>query len=89
VPSLLSRIQHYIPAEVAFVCKFWLENLNLASHEADPLDDALLEFCKNKILRWIEVYSILGCLPYVVAGLRGIHSWFSVRRYYLLLGDWH
>lgn len=78
VPDLRETVQRFIPAEVAFACKFWLDSLLRTTSDNLDLITSLTEFCCKHILSWLETCSLIGALPHVLGGLQRLHSFFEV-----------
>jgi hypothetical protein len=85
VPDLSARIAHVISPVLAYACKYWLLHLKQASIDNASLIQMIRTFTTRHILNWIEVCSILNCLPAALSGLRNLPTWPAVSVYLLYL----
>jgi hypothetical protein len=80
IPDLPIRLEILVSPELAYACKSWFTHLSLSSKDDGLLLKAFHLFCKEPILYWIEVCSLLGVLPESLRGLRNVHSTLQVRQ---------
>jgi hypothetical protein len=59
VNDLSARIKESLPPHVQYACRHWASHVAQATFSND-LVDLLDEFCRKKILNWLEVCSLLG-----------------------------
>jgi hypothetical protein len=79
IEDLKSLVTYFIPAHLQYACRFWSTHLL----ENEPSEDSELrrlleEFCKKKLLSWIETMSILKQMYYAKDILPRVHSWTTV-----------
>jgi hypothetical protein len=61
----LQGIEHHLPPELQYACRYWAEHLCQCLDQVSQLEKAFL-FLKTHFLHWLEVMSILGNLSEVV-----------------------
>jgi hypothetical protein len=62
VPDLPARIARCVPEALRYACVSWPVHLVASDTVSETMPAALLDFCTNHLLRWIEVLSLLGGL---------------------------
>ncbi|EGN94359.1 hypothetical protein SERLA73DRAFT_162987 [Serpula lacrymans var. lacrymans S7.3] len=74
IHDLAERLKENISPPLGYACKFWADHV----HATCP-NDKLLSLVKNvvdtKLLYWLEVISLLGCVPLVSPSLLKIARW--------------
>jgi hypothetical protein len=60
VPDLPARIARYVPAAVRYACVAWPMHLVGSGSVSGTVSAALLDFCTEHLLHWLEVLSLLG-----------------------------
>jgi hypothetical protein len=55
-------LQDAAPAELRYACVHWAAHLSQARSPGSLLHDELTKFCKEHILHWIEVMSLISRL---------------------------
>jgi hypothetical protein len=78
IDDLGERREKYIGGGLEYACKSWAKHLSFVSSRGDHLGDVLrlLEcFFKHKLLPWLEVLSIIGCLGSAVYSLCDVKGW--------------
>jgi hypothetical protein len=74
-----SLVEELVPAHVRYACRFWTAHLVEIDQSRDQaLLRVLEDFCKKKLLQWLEVQSYAGYLNEARAMLSGAHSWAKV-----------
>lgn len=71
VENLSGRCDKQIPLELRYACEHWTTHLSEANHADEILIKELEVFCKQHLLHWVEVLSLLGRL---IAGQQGLPS---------------
>ena len=54
-----TSIQHYIPAELNYACRYWVHHLVQCAGFTEMIQDAFL-FLRTQFLHWVEAMSLLG-----------------------------
>jgi hypothetical protein len=58
----LSHVDDYIPAQLRYACRYWVDHLRRAGTE--PYDnDGVHEFLKTHFLHWLEAISLMKQMP--------------------------
>jgi hypothetical protein len=78
VPDLPARIARCVPEAVRYACVSWPVHLVASETVSETISAALLDFCANHLLHWLEVLSLLGELSSVCEHLPRIMEWFQV-----------
>jgi hypothetical protein len=63
VPDLKEKVANTFPPEVQYACRHWASHLLAAERGNAMLEQAVYEFMSKGVLSWIEVTSLLGCVP--------------------------
>ncbi|KAG6325930.1 hypothetical protein ID866_13159, partial [Astraeus odoratus] len=74
IEDLDMRIQRYISPHLAYACKFWADHVEGVKFNYG-LGREVEEFCKEKILFWMEVLSLLQRMNSAPRMLAGIAKW--------------
>jgi hypothetical protein len=83
VRDLPARIAQYVPEAVRYACVSWPMHLVGSSSVSATVSAALLDFCTEHILNWLEVLSLLGEQSSVGNYLPKITSWCQVNLLYV------
>jgi hypothetical protein len=78
VPDLSARLAQSVPEGVRYACLFWPKHLASSHSVSETVLGALLDFCTNHLLHWLEVLSLLGVLSYAGECLPPIIAWCQV-----------
>jgi hypothetical protein len=78
VPDLSARIARCVPEALRYACVSWPVHLVASDTESETVSAALLDFCTNHLLHWLEVLSLLGELSSACEHLPRIMQWFQV-----------
>ncbi|KAI0329373.1 hypothetical protein GY45DRAFT_1371671 [Cubamyces sp. BRFM 1775] len=78
IPDLLANISHHIPPALQYACKYWTRHLCGAEVSEDLLT-ALEEFCKFRLLHWLEALSLLGCVDDAVDALQSVQAFLNTQ----------
>jgi hypothetical protein len=78
ITDLALRVQKYAPGSVRYACTFWLVHLTASENPSDSTFITLLEFCREHLLHWIELLSLLSRLPAAADQLPNAISWCQV-----------
>jgi hypothetical protein len=60
LPDLESVLQGVVPAELRYACMNWAAHLAQATSPKSCLRDELTKFCKEHLLHWFEVMSLIS-----------------------------
>ncbi|KAI0329382.1 hypothetical protein GY45DRAFT_1337561 [Cubamyces sp. BRFM 1775] len=77
IPDLLARISQHIPPALQYACKYWTRHL-CEAEVGEELLTALEEFCKFRLLHWLEVLSLLGCVDGAVMALQSVQAFLNL-----------
>jgi hypothetical protein len=78
ISDLPARIARYVPEAVHYACVSWPVHLNASGSVSVSVSAALLEFCTNHLLHWLEVLSLLGEISTAVKHLPETMAWCQV-----------
>ncbi|KAI0323708.1 hypothetical protein GY45DRAFT_1341260 [Cubamyces sp. BRFM 1775] len=78
IPGVLARISQHIPPALQYACKYWTRHLCEAEVGEDLLT-ALEEFCKFRLLHWLEALSLLGCVDGAVDALQSVQAFLKTQ----------
>ncbi|KAL4733373.1 WD domain protein [Aspergillus similis] len=67
----LQAIQHYLPPELQYSCRYWIHHLTHCESPAGQ-NNTVLTFFKEHFLHWVEAMSILGNISEVVQGITAL-----------------
>src|SRR5262249_38289326 len=86
VDDLSGKISKYLPPDVQYACRHWATHLCNASKDnsdadQDRLVDALGEFSRHLLIRWIEALSLLGYVMEAIKALGQAQEWLGVSGY--------
>jgi hypothetical protein len=80
-PDIDKRIKN-ISTYLSYFCRFWAEHLQEIASEthlnSGPLLQGLREFLDNRLLCWLEVMSLLGCVDVAATELALLAKWCRV-----------
>jgi hypothetical protein len=76
--NLPSRIAQSVPEAVRYACVAWPVHIVACGTVSGMVSAALLDFCTNHLLHWLEVLSLLGELPLARKHLPRITEWCQV-----------
>jgi hypothetical protein len=78
VEDLARIVNEHVPPHVQYACAFWFAHAveNEPNAEVQRL---LCVFCKEKLLAWVEVMSLMNRLHLAMQILLTMHSWAKVR----------
>ncbi|KAG8943379.1 hypothetical protein FRC03_002532, partial [Tulasnella sp. 419] len=62
VENFTEKAQKAIPPHIRYACYHWASHLHFAPQDNEGLIQSLEIFCSTKLLNWIEVLSLFGCL---------------------------
>jgi hypothetical protein len=75
IKDLESLIKEHVPEHVRYACEHWTEHLAENEPTDDPVLRQLLEdFCKEKLLPWIELQSLMRSVDYARRALARVYS---------------
>ncbi|CAE6433698.1 unnamed protein product, partial [Rhizoctonia solani] len=69
-----TRIAKYISPTLSYACRYWAQHL-LSSPALVNTQDMLLEFLSNRLLFWMEVLSLSGCIGIGASMIRQVQTW--------------
>ncbi|OSC98311.1 WD40 repeat-like protein [Trametes coccinea BRFM310] len=73
IPGLSDMIDEHISPALEYASTYWLRHLVL-SDVSEELLSALEEFCKTRIIHWLETLSLLGRVDIAAEALRSTQS---------------
>jgi hypothetical protein len=76
--ELGERLDGHAPHELRYACKFWAVHLAQAGEPDVSLLIQLDTFCREHILHWIELLSLVGTLSVMDDYLPGVFKWCQV-----------
>lgn len=74
IPNIELLIREHIPHELQYACKYWTYHLDKAN-ELNSLIDDVTHFLSTSLLYWLEVMSLLECVPVCYTGFTNIRNW--------------
>jgi hypothetical protein len=81
IPDIDKRIEN-ISSYLSYSCRFWAEHLQEIASETmvdhGPLLEGLREFLYHRLLCWLEVTSLLGCVDVAATELALLAKWCRV-----------
>lgn len=77
VPDLKSQIEKNISSELFYASRYWADHLKLAA-SSDTLRSILEEFLSQRLLFWMEVLNLNGCMVIGVFELVEAQTWLTV-----------
>jgi len=78
IVDLHERITIHIPQELQYACKNWILHIIPDSTPNEQLESLLRDFFRSRLLPWIEVMGLLGCLNAANQALTHLHNWLRV-----------
>jgi hypothetical protein len=78
IRDLPSRIARSLPDAVRYACVYWPVHLVSSGPLSEIVSVALLDFCMDHLLHWLEVLSLLGELASAIKHLPRVISWCKV-----------
>jgi hypothetical protein len=69
----MQSIDHHLPAELQYACRYWAEHLTLCQDPVSELANAF-SILKVHLLHWVEAMSILGLLSEVIVVMKRLQS---------------
>jgi hypothetical protein len=79
VVNLHNTLDRCAPHELQYACKFWAIHLAKAGKPGDSLLTQLDRFCREHLLHWIELLSIMRTLSVMDECLSMVFGWYQVR----------
>jgi hypothetical protein len=77
--DLGERLDRHAPHELRYACKFWAVHLTKAGEPESSLLTVLDTFCREHLLHWIELLSLMRALPVMDDFLLMVFGWCKVR----------
>jgi hypothetical protein len=84
IPDLASRLEEYVPEALSYSCQYWVEHVKLASNKDANLLHLVHEFCRNHVLRWLEVMSLKRVAGDGIVGFLQLRDWLPVSNTHLV-----
>jgi hypothetical protein len=78
VADLLAQFARFVPEGVRYACLSWPVHLVASGSGSETMPEALLEFCTDHLLHWLEVLSLCGELSYASNHLPQAIAWCQV-----------
>jgi hypothetical protein len=78
VPDLFARIARSMPKAVRYACECWPVHFLASGNVSGTVFSALVEFCTDHLLHWLEVLSLLGKLSSAQEHLPRMLLWCQV-----------
>jgi hypothetical protein len=73
------RVKKYIPAELAYSCRFWGAHVQAAPFGRKLVEEVEAFFDTERLLFWMEALALLNGLSGSVAALSSVALWLTVR----------
>jgi hypothetical protein len=83
VPDLRARISRYVPEAVRYACVAWPVHLTGSGSLSETVSAALLHFCTEHLLHWLEVLSLLEELSSAGNHVPKVIAWCQVSQLYV------
>ncbi|KAG8912399.1 hypothetical protein FRC02_006012, partial [Tulasnella sp. 418] len=92
MPDLEEQVNKVVHAHHQYACKNWAFHLEASSQapstgDGDPIVQlkeeaivALAKFCDDKLIMWLEVLVLLGCLDKSIPALKAAEKWLKTNR---------
>lgn len=78
VTDLREKVAKALPKHIEYACLYVSSHVANSSSKDDDLRSLVTEFCKSKVLIWIEALSYLEHLDVAVPALRALRKWCTV-----------
>jgi hypothetical protein len=78
IPHLFARIARSMPEAVRYACEYWPVHFFASGHVSGTVFAALVAFCTNHLLYWLEALSLLGTLSSAQEHLPRMLLWCQV-----------
>jgi hypothetical protein len=78
IPDLASRIDQYIPEDLAYSCESWSDHIQRPWNHDPELLPLLDEFCKMHVLHWLEAMSLKAETGNAMVAVGNIQKWLPV-----------
>jgi hypothetical protein len=78
VTDLATTVHEHVPPHVQYACMFWSAHA-VEDEPSAEVQQPLEVVCKEKLLAWVEVMSLMNCLRLAMQILLTMHSWTKVR----------
>lgn len=85
ISDLDARIEHNIPQQLRYSCRFWHHHVIDDTGEHVALHAQAMAFLFSHLLHWIEVMSLLGEFDSVFTVLKDIQAWLHVSLVLMLI----
>ena len=76
--DLPARLKKAAPKELRYACVYWTTHLASVTSTDEAIAMELENFCTVHLLHWLELCSLLKCLPSAEEGLNRLMVWFEV-----------
>lgn len=77
VPDLTERIERNVSPRLSYACQYWPEHLKSAAL-SDELCEMVDEFFSQRLLFWMEVLNLKGCITMGARRLVKVQAWLAV-----------
>lgn len=77
IPDLEQRRKKCIPGVLEYACRYWIDHLVSAEITSNLLD-SLRSFIFERMLRWVDIFSLLRILDKVMLILVRARQWLLV-----------
>lgn len=74
IGDLAERVREGVSAELQYACRYWASHLSQAKHADETLVGLLEEFLSRCLLSWIELMSLMSCIPVAVTCVKEAHA---------------
>jgi hypothetical protein len=78
ISDLASRLEKYIPEDLAYSCESWSDHLKRPWNQDPEVPTLLREFCERHVLHWLEVMSLKAETRNAIMAVRSIQKWLPV-----------
>lgn len=77
IPDLTTRVEKSISSSLSYACKYWPDYLRI-TESSNELQMLVGEFLCQRLLFWMEVLNLKGCMVIGVRGLLKVQAWLGV-----------
>ncbi|KAG8689115.1 hypothetical protein FRC11_004073 [Ceratobasidium sp. 423] len=74
IPNLKERVEAQISQNLFYACRFWVDHLSQGAVSA-PLVKIVHEFLSQRLLFWMEVLNLKGCMVIGAIASTKLHMW--------------
>jgi hypothetical protein len=78
IEDLAERLFIHVPGALQYACVFWPAHLTAGMSPSDDMCTVLIQFCREHLLHWLELLSLLTQLQAAAHHLPSVVSWAQV-----------